>query len=56
MRALREGMLAAASDPRHDDVRRRLRLKGFAILPLEAYERIDAFAAVARDCGYPEVA
>ena len=56
VRALREGLLAAASDPRHDDVRRQLRLKGFAILPLEAYDRIDAFAAMARDCGYPEVA
>ncbi|MCY4609130.1 MAG: PhnD/SsuA/transferrin family substrate-binding protein [bacterium] len=54
--ALREGLLAAASDPRLDDVRRRLRLKGFAILPLEAYDRISAFVAMARDCGYPEVA
>ncbi len=54
--ALREGLLAAASDPRLDDVRRRLRLKGFAILPLEAYGRINAFVAMARDCGYPEVA
>lgn len=56
VRTLREGLLAAASDPRHDDVRRRLRLKGFAILPREAYDRIDAFVAIARDCGYPEVA
>ncbi len=54
--ALREGLLAAASDPRLDDVRRRLRLKGFAVLPLEAYDRISAFVAMARDCGYPEVA
>ena len=54
--ALREGLLAAASDPRLDGVRRRLRLKGFAILPLEAYDRIDAFVATARDRGYPEVA
>ncbi|MCE2519591.1 MAG: PhnD/SsuA/transferrin family substrate-binding protein [Alphaproteobacteria bacterium] len=54
--ALREGLMAAASDPRLDDVRRRLRLKGFAILPLEAYDRINAFVAMARDCGYPEVA
>ena len=54
--ALRECLLAAASDPRLDDVRRRLRLKGFAILPLEAYDRISAFVAMARDCGYPEVA
>lgn len=54
--ALRDGLLAAASDPLLDDVRRRLRLKGFAILPLEAYGRIDDFVALARDCGYPEVA
>ena len=53
---LREGILAAASDPVLEDVRRRIRLKGFAILPLEAYDRIDAFAALARDRGYPEVA
>ena len=54
--ALREGLFAAATDPRLDDVRRRLRLKGFAMLPLEAYDRIGAFVALARKCGYPEVA
>ncbi|MDE0417203.1 MAG: PhnD/SsuA/transferrin family substrate-binding protein [bacterium] len=54
--ALREGLSAAASDPTLDDVRRRLRLKGFTNLPLEAYDRIDGFVALARDCGYPEVA
>ncbi len=54
--ALRQGLLAAVADPQLDEVRRRLRLKGFAILPLEAYDRIDAFAALARDCGYPQVA
>ncbi len=54
--ALRQGLLAAAADPRLDRVRRHLRLKGFATLPLEAYDRIDAFVATACDRGYPEVA
>jgi len=56
LEALREGLLAAGSDRCLGDVRRRLRLKGFTILPLEAYDRIGAFAALARNCGYPEVA
>ncbi len=54
--ALREGLLAAASDPDFDSVRRRLRLKGVAVLPLQAYDRIDALAVLAREDGYPEVA
>ena len=54
--ALRDGLLAAASDPGLEVVRRRLRLKGFSILPLEAYDRIHGFVALARACGYPEVA
>ena len=54
--ALRQGLLAAVADPQLDEVCRRLRLKGFTILPLEAYDRINAFAALARDCGYPQVA
>ena len=54
--ALRDGLLAAASDPAFDSVRRRLRLNGFAILPLKAYDRIDALDALALEHGYPSIA
>ena len=54
--ALRLGLLDAARDPDLEPVRARLRIRGFEILPPGAYDRIHAFARLARDHGYQEIA
>lgn len=54
--ALRQGLFDAARNPDLEAVRARLRIGGFEILPLEAYDRIHAFARLARDHGYQEIA
>ncbi|MDX1575674.1 MAG: PhnD/SsuA/transferrin family substrate-binding protein [Kiloniellales bacterium] len=53
--ALRQGLAAAAADPDLAGARRALALKGFEVLPLEAYAAIDDMERAAIALGYPEI-
>lgn len=53
--ALRQGLVAAAADPDLAAARRALSLKGFEVLPLEAYAVIDDMEAAAASLGYPDI-
>ncbi len=54
--ALRRGLLDAVADPELAAARRRLRIGGFEVLPLAAYDRIHAFERLARRHGYEDIA
>jgi len=53
---LQAALLEAAADPRTAAVRRELMIDGFALLPRQAYDRIDAMERDAAAAGYPDLA
>jgi ABC-type phosphate/phosphonate transport system substrate-binding protein len=56
LKALRAGVLTAAADPELAAAREALSLRGFEVLPPEAYDVIDEMEAEAIALGYPDIA